>query len=678
MEGFLSLPRFAKGGIAVLLAVALLGWAIVAYSAKRQHEDARSRDSAMTTLKGQADREQQALAELESIKEQFAAAEAELVSTREAVTAGREEKGELDARIAELEAEIAAAIEAAETASEDSQALSLAAPTDNDEEAPSDAEQPTLVDSETLRTRLTETMTALSAKNATLQQRERELVSAQSDMEAALAEIETLKSAVSERDDLRARLTQNMTVLSARTATVQQKERELAKLKADHEEALVTLASLEASSAEQDEAGRSLDALTAKLAETQQELDDGASVIDQNQSDLAAQQARLQALGDEQATIEAVIAEKQAEVDELEQKLASLASDVSNEEDALAAKSSSLTAEIDSLEAALSGKEDAIAEAEAELSRLEGEIAAAQEELLAKEKEIAATQEQLLAKEGEIATAQKLLLVKEGEIATAQELLLVKEGEVEEKHTLLTAQTTEIESAEASLAALKDDQAEVEAETEELRSAIDRQQAALDDLDVLKGKLDETGEALARQTALLAERQGELAAADTELNEIRQASASDPNVDQSLPTIPIAELSKDSLAVLPIDPLYNPFPIQTPKGIRLTQIHFDLASAELTPGGLRKAKEAAAWIKERNVEKIQLVGFTDSIGTKENNKALADRRARSLLKLLEAEGVDGSRIEIIANGEDGVQELIPDHTAEPLNRCVGIFISTGS
>ncbi|MGI9501648.1 MAG: OmpA family protein, partial [Geminicoccaceae bacterium] len=328
------------------------------------------------------------------------------------------------------------------------------------------------------------------------------------------------------------------------------------------------------------------------------------------------------------------IVERQAEVDQLELKLAALASDVSNEEDALAAKSSSLTAEIDSLEATLSEKQDAIATAETELSRLEGEI------------------------------------------ATAQELLLTKEGEVEEQQVLLNAQTTELQTAEASLAAIKADQADVEAETVELKSAIDRQQAALDDLDILKGKLDETGEALARQTALLSERQSELAAADTQLDEIRQAAASDPSAGQSLPTIPIAELSKDSLAVLPIDPLYVPFPIQTPKGVRLTQIHFDFASADLTPGGLRKAKEAAAWIKAQDVEKVRLVGFTDSIGTKANNKALAERRARSLLQILEDEGVDGSRIEIVANGEEGVQELVPDQTAEPLNRCVGIFIST--
>ena len=92
MEGFLSLPRSAKGGLAVLLAVALLGWGIVAYSAKRQHEDARRLDNAIATLKSQKEREATAVAELASLNDRFAAAEAELSSNRDAMVASREVK----------------------------------------------------------------------------------------------------------------------------------------------------------------------------------------------------------------------------------------------------------------------------------------------------------------------------------------------------------------------------------------------------------------------------------------------------------------------------------------------------------------------------------------------------------------------------------------------------------
>ncbi len=52
------------------------------------------------------------------------------------------------------------------------------------------------------------------------------------------------------------------------------------------------------------------------------------------------------------------------------------------------------------------------------------------------------------------------------------------------------------------------------------------------------------------------------------------------------------------LPELPIDPVQHPFPVQTQNGVRLALVHFDMGSAELSPGGLRRAKEAAAWIKE--------------------------------------------------------------------------------
>ena len=104
MEGFLSLPRSAKGGLAVLLAVALLGWGIVAYSAKRQHEDARSLQSALATLGSMGEREAEAASELESLRQRLAATEGELTTSREAMAATRQEKSDIETRLGELEA----------------------------------------------------------------------------------------------------------------------------------------------------------------------------------------------------------------------------------------------------------------------------------------------------------------------------------------------------------------------------------------------------------------------------------------------------------------------------------------------------------------------------------------------------------------------------------------------
>lgn len=703
MESFLSLPRSAKGGIAVLLVVALLGWAIVAYSAKQQHEDARNFENSLVTLKSTEDREKTALSELQSLEERLSAAETELATSRDAVTAGQQEKSDLEAKLAEF-----AALSAQSEGALDQGASDQGA-SDNAVKA---AGEGASTDADTLRARLTKTMTALSAKNATLQQRERDLARAQESAESAEVKIQTLAADVKTGEAVRQRLTGTMTTLSAKSAMLQQRERELARaleradtaeaeiqtlmadvetgkavherltntmtalsaksamlqqrdrdierVKADQASAGETIAALEAALAERDEAGRSLDALMAKLNMTKQALNDGALALKKNHQAVAEQEIRSKELKDELASIEALIGERRAEVSEQEQKLASLADSVRQEEQRLAAQqqeteaanaelanlraaqeertseNSSLTAEVDSLQAVLSEKEDAITYAESELERLHGEIEHAKQQLAA------------------------------------------KDGEIEARLSMLNAHDVNIQGAEASLAAIKADRAVAEAETIELKTTINRQQVAIEDLAALKGQLDTTRDELVREMATLDETRRELAAADTRLQGIRRASTTRSISDQSLPRIPIVDLDEDSLAVLPIDPMHTPMPVKTENGIRLTLVHFDLGSAELTPGGMRRAKEAAAWIKQQSPnEKIRLVGATDTIGTREDNLVLARRRAQSLLDFFAGEGIDPGRIELISRGEAGGSEVIADQTAEPLNRCVGVFIGEG-
>lgn len=643
MEGFLSLPRSAKGGLAVLLAVALLGWAIVAYSAKRQHDDAQSRDQAIATLKSQEDQEKTAFLELESIQERLQAAETELATSQQAVATSHQEKSEIEARFANLQGELdALRLQPGETASD----------AESGDDGRTISTQPGSADAETLRARLTDTMTSLSAKNAMLQQRERALAKAEEANQAAMNEIESLMAAATERDALRARLTENMTTLSARNATVQQRERELQGLQVQLDEVMSSVETMEAASADQEAAGRSLDALTAKLGNTKQSLNDGVAALEKTEQALAEQRTRLQALKDEQASVEALIGERQAEANLQEQKLAELANNVSQEEQRLterqedveatkvelsdltsaneerALEGSNLSVELGSLEASLSEKEDAIAFAETKLATLQDDIANAEHQL-------------------------------------------------SKKTSKLNAQDVELKGVEASLAALKADRAMTEAETVEIKTAMSRQQDALADLSALKGEIDETKTELALQTELLDEKLDEVAAVDTRLQTIRKASTTTDG-ERSLPRIPIADLSEDTVAILPIDPMQTPMPVQTDNGLRLSLIHFDLGSADLTPGGLRRAMEAAAWIKQQAAdEKIRLIGSTDTIGTRADNLVLAKRRARSLLKVFADQGIDPARIELISKGETGGSEEIADQTAEPMNRCVGVFIGEG-
>ena len=758
MESLLSLPRSAKAGLTVLLAVALLGWAIVAYSAKRQHDDARSLRNAVATIRGQEEQTQTTLADIQRLEERLAATEAELSASREAALASQQEKSDVEAALAELEAELeeakVGAVAESGNAEDGDRALGLIGdgqdePGDASEADPVrarltklmtklSAESATLrqrerdlarlkedkqaaeaeiealegeaARGEAARGRLTDLMTTLSARTATLQQRERELAQARSAAEEAFAEIEALEGAIEERDALRSRLTETMarlsaeratlqqrerelarlredmavaeteiealqvetargeaahgrltglmTTLSARTATLQQKERELEQLRADYRSAGEALAALEAEHAEIDSTATTLADLRDRQADAEQALDLGAEALAANKQAIGETEARLQALAEEQGALEALIAEKQAALTEKEEEFQAIVHAIVDEQ----AKLDNLQAQIVEAEQELASLEAAIAEAEAESSGLTAEIDALEAGLSDKQDALAYVGSDL----------ERL----NAELETSRRRLEASEASLKERQDQLEARQNEVKTVEASLASLKAHQPAVEKAAAELKATVSDREAALGELEAIKGELEATRTELNYQNTILNERQEQIALADKRLDQVQLAirkgdESSDAEASGGLP-IPAVNL--DDFTALSIDPLHEPFPIQTPAGIRLTQIHFDLGSAELTPGGLRKAKEAANWIKAQNVEKVRLIGFTDTIGTKENNKRLAARRADSLLELFATEGIDPSKVEIIANGEEGAREVIPDQTSEPLNRCVGIFV----
>ena len=106
---------------------------------------------------------------------------------------------------------------------------------------------------------------------------------------------------------------------------------------------------------------------------------------------------------------------------------------------------------------------------------------------------------------------------------------------------------------------------------------------------------------------------------------------------------------------------------------RLTEVHFSPSSAELSPGALRKTREAADELKLLNASKVTVVGFTDTTGSRAHNEQLARERAESVAKMLADLGVPSDRIEIVGRGEIGGPESTLDDVDEPLNRCVGII-----
>ncbi len=763
MESFLSLPRSAKTGLAVLLAVALLGWGIVAYSSKSQHENAKSLQQALATLDGKTQAEQTVKVEFEDLNARLASAETDLSASVQDKAALEDQVSKLETDLSEREAAVTdleenlANLRSGDSGSgETAQALGLVGGQNADvdmatlrdrltkartalsarsatlvqrdrelEQARADIDaakadieglQTDLVEQGVLRERLSTTMTTLSGRTATLAQRDRELEQTRAELDAAKADIEGLQSDLVEQGVLRERLSTTMTTLSGRTATLAQRDRELeqlrtdyetatskiamleanlaeqgilrdrlnatmtklsgrsamldqrdqalASLKEEHETLLSKLAGLEADAAEREAADQTLSSIDLRVDRAEQALAKGMEALQVNQQEIAESETRLAELETESETIEAAIREKEQLIARHQQDLAELDDKISAEEGKLA-----------DLEATVQERDSEVETAKGRLADLKVSEAETEASINSLTAELEQQETALSNQEDAIIYADTRLAKLKDEVAMAEERITEVEKILGQKINELEGRQQEVRAVEASLSALKEDRETTVVETATLRNTISDQEAVLRDRDIAKAELEKTNVELGYQKTILNERQEQIELAEGRLKQLQQAVRGGAKSGQSVATMPIAAISSENLAVLPVDPSYEPFPVQTPLGVRLTQVHFDMGSAALTPGGLRKAKEAAAWIKQQDVEKIRLVGFTDSIGTRANNRALAERRAKSLLKVFADQGVDPSKIEIIAKGEVGTREVTEDHTAEPLNRCVGVFIS---
>lgn len=104
----------------------------------------------------------------------------------------------------------------------------------------------------------------------------------------------------------------------------------------------------------------------------------------------------------------------------------------------------------------------------------------------------------------------------------------------------------------------------------------------------------------------------------------------------------------------------------------LTEVHFDMGSAAVTPGGEQKIRQAINAIKAQNPSEIRIIGFTDSIGDEAINREVSHSRAESVANILVKQGITIPLV-VEGRGEQGAPYKIANDVSEPLNRCVGII-----
>ena len=82
------------------------------------------------------------------------------------------------------------------------------------------------------------------------------------------------------------------------------------------------------------------------------------------------------------------------------------------------------------------------------------------------------------------------------------------------------------------------------------------------------------------------------------------------------------------------------------------RIHFDFDRYNIKKDYLPYLNVITRYLKAHDELKIKIVGYTDSIGTKEYNDRLARKRAETIKKYLIDHGISPERIEIIGKGKE--------------------------
>jgi len=114
----------------------------------------------------------------------------------------------------------------------------------------------------------------------------------------------------------------------------------------------------------------------------------------------------------------------------------------------------------------------------------------------------------------------------------------------------------------------------------------------------------------------------------------------------------------------------------TPRGLVLTlgDVLFDTGKANLNPGSARKLDQLAQFLADHPERRVQIDGFTDSVGTDAYNQDLSQQRADAVKSSLISRGIDPTRI-----GSQGYGKGFPvannvDSGGRQLNRRVEVVI----
>jgi outer membrane protein OmpA-like peptidoglycan-associated protein len=114
----------------------------------------------------------------------------------------------------------------------------------------------------------------------------------------------------------------------------------------------------------------------------------------------------------------------------------------------------------------------------------------------------------------------------------------------------------------------------------------------------------------------------------------------------------------------------------TPRGLVLTlgDVLFNTGKADLNPGAARKLDQLAQFLNDHPERRVEIDGFTDSVGSDDYNQDLSQRRADAVKGALVSRSIDASRITTQGYGKAFPVAGNVDSGGRQLNRRVEVVI----
>jgi OOP family OmpA-OmpF porin len=118
---------------------------------------------------------------------------------------------------------------------------------------------------------------------------------------------------------------------------------------------------------------------------------------------------------------------------------------------------------------------------------------------------------------------------------------------------------------------------------------------------------------------------------------------------------PLVAAVQEAAPVVAPEPVVAPAPAPAPAAdqpiMSFEDVNFDFDKATLRPTADAKIDQAVAYVLERNVEKFELRGYADSIGSEAYNLKLSQRRADAVRNAMIKKGAPADRIVAKGYGE---------------------------